>query len=247
MSSFESTQVPSLFAATRWSVVLAAKDKSSPDSAAALEALCRAYWYPLYAFVRRQGQSSHDAQDLTQGFFARLLEKDYLQAAAQEKGRFRTFLRVALKRFMANEWDRARRLKRGGGALSISLDTSTGEERYRSELSDTLSPDRIYEQRWAMTLLEQTMGRLRVEYTGKEAEFEQMKGTLTADRGAIAYGEIAVALGMTEGAARVAVHRLRKRFRELFRAAVTDTVSGPEEVEDELRYLVGVLSGGSGG
>jgi RNA polymerase sigma-70 factor (ECF subfamily) len=148
---------------------------------------------------------------------------------------------------MANEWDRARRLKRGGGALSISLDTSMGEERYRNELSDTLSPDRIYEQRWAMTLLEQTMGRLRAEYAGKEAEFEQMKGVLTADRGAIAYGEIAVALGMTEGAARVAVHRLRKRFRELFRAAVADTVSGPEEVEDELRYLAGVLSGGSGG
>jgi RNA polymerase sigma-70 factor (ECF subfamily) len=144
---------------------------------------------------------------------------------------------------MANEWDRARRLKRGGGTFSISLDTSTGEERYRSELSDTLSPDRIYEQRWAMALLEQTMGRLRAEYRGKEAEFEQMKGALTADRGAIAYGEIAAALGMTEGAARVAVHRLRKQFRELFRAAVADTVSGPEEVEDELRYLAGVLSG----
>ena len=196
----------------------------------------------MYAFVRRQGQSSHDAQDLTQGFFARLLEKDYLRAAAREKGRFRTFLRVALKRFMANEWDRAQRLKRGGGTLPISLDTSTGEERYRSELSDTLSPDRIYEQRWAMTLLEQTMARLRVDYSGKEAEFEQMKGALTADRGAIAYGEIATALGMSEGAARVAVHRLRKRFRELFRAAVADTVSGPEEVEDELRYLAGVLA-----
>ena len=239
---FESTQAPSLFAATRWSVVLAAKDKSSPDSAAALEALCRTYWYPLYASVRRQGQSSHDAQDLTQGFFARLLEKDYLRAAAREKGRFRTFLRVALKRFMANEWDRARSLKRGGGTFSISLDTSTGEERYRSELSDTLSPDRIYEQRWAMTLLEQAMARLRAEYSGREAEFEQMKGALTADRGAIAYGEIATALGMSEGAARVAVHRLRKRFRELFRAAVADTVSGPEEVEDELRYLAGVLA-----
>ncbi len=239
----ETTHGHSPFVATRWSMVLKARDKASPDSAAALEALCRTYWQPLYAFVRRQGRSSHDAQDLTQGFFARLLEKDYLQAAAREKGRFRTFLRVALKRFLANEWDRARTLKRGGGTFFISRDASTGEERYLSELSDTLSPDRIYEQRWAMALLEQALAHLRAEYAGREAEFEHLKGVLTADRGAIAYSEIAAALGTTEGAARVAVHRLRKRFRNLFREAVADTVSGPEEVEDELRYLAGVLSG----
>jgi RNA polymerase sigma factor (sigma-70 family) len=243
-NSDESTAEPSQFAPTRWSVVLAAKDKCSPDSAAALEVLCRTYWYPLYAFIRRQGHSSHDAQDLTQGFFARLLEKDYLRAAAREKGRFRTFLRVALKRFLANEWDRSRTLKRGRGTFSISLDASAGEERYRCEMSDTLPPERIYDQRWAMTLLEQAMSRLRTEYgnAGKMAEFQQMKRALTADRGAIAYGEIAGALGMTEGAARVAVHRLRKRFRELCRDAVADTVAGPEEVEDELRYLVEILS-----
>jgi RNA polymerase sigma factor (sigma-70 family) len=234
---------PSLFLTTHWSVVLTAKDKSSPDSAAALEALCRAYWYPLYAFVRRQGQAACDAQDLTQEFFARLLRKDYLAAAAPEKGRFRTFLRVALKRFMANEWDRARRLKRGGGHTPLSLDTETGEERYQAERGEGLPPDRLYDRRWAMTLLEQTLGRLRAEHTtaGKTAEFERLKGVLMADRGTIDYGALGAALGLSEAAARVAVHRLRKRFRELFRAAVADTVSGPEEVEDELRYLVGIL------
>ena len=241
--SAQSAEGPSLFVTTHWSVVLAAKDKSSPDSAAALEALCRAYWYPLYAFVRRQGHAACDAQDLTQEFFARLLAKDYLAAAAREKGRFRTFLRVALKRFLANEWDRARRLKRGGGHTPLSLDTEMGEERYQAEGSDGLPPDRLYERRWAMTLLEQTLGRLRAEHTaaGKTAEFERLKGVLMADRGAIDYGALGAGLGLSEGAARVAVHRLRKRFRELFRAAVADTVSGPEEVEDELRYLVGVL------
>lgn len=265
--SAPSAEGRSLFVTTHWSVVLAAKDKSSPDCAAALEALCRAYWYPLYAFVRRQGHAPCDAQDLTQEFFARLLAKDYLAAAAREKGRFRTFLRVALKRFLANEWDRARRLKRGGGYKLVSLDSgmaedrcqssgkqagsllhesvdgATAEERYQAERGGRLAPDRLYERRWAMTLLEQALGRLRAEHTaaGKAAEFERLKGVLMAERGAIRYGELAAALGLSEGAARVAVHRLRKRFRELFRAAVADTVSGPEEVEGELRYLVGVL------
>ena len=241
--SAPSAEGPALFVTTHWSVVLAAKDKSSPDSAAALEALCRAYWYPLYAFVRRQGHAACDAQDLTQEFFARLLAKDYLAAAAPEKGRFRTFLRVALKRFLANEWDRARRLKRGGGQAPLPLDTAMGEERYQAERGDGLPPDRLYERRWAMTLLEQTLGRLRAEHlaAGKTAEFERLKGVLMAERGTIDYGALAAALGLSEGAARVAVHRLRKRFRQLFRAAVADTVSGPGEVESELRYLVGIL------
>jgi RNA polymerase sigma factor (sigma-70 family) len=241
--SAQSAEAPSLFVTTHWSVVLAAKDKSSPDSAAALEALCCAYWYPLYAFVRRQGHPVSDAQDLTQEFFTRLLAKDYLAAAAQEKGRFRTFLRVALKRFLANEWDRAHRLKRGGGHTPLSLDTEMGEERYQAERGDGLPPDRLYDRRWAMTLLEQTLGRLRAEHAAvsKTAEFERLKGVLMADRGAIDYVGLAAELGLSEGAVRVAVHRLRKRFRELFRAAVADTVSGPEEVEDELRYLVGIL------
>jgi RNA polymerase sigma-70 factor (ECF subfamily) len=224
-------------------VVLAAKDKSSPDSAAALEALCRAYWYPLYAFVRRQGRSPSDAEDLTQEFFARLLQKEYLQAADREKGRFRTFLRVALKRFLANEWDRARRLKRGGGHALIPLDTDSAEQRYQTERSDALPPDRLYERRWARALLELALARLRAEYgtAGKTAEFDRLKGVLTAERGGIDYGNLAAALKLNEGAARVAVHRLRKRFRTLFRAAVAETVAEPEEVDDEIRYLVGLL------
>ena len=244
--SASSAGAQSLFVTTHWSVVLAAKDKASPASASALEALCRTYWYPLYAFVRRQGHAACDAQDLTQEFFARLLQKDYLAAAAREKGRFRTFLRVSLKRFLANEWDRARRLKRGGGQPLFSLDTAIGEERYQSERGDGLPPDLLYERRWAMTLLEQALGRLRAEHAGagKTVEFEQLKGVLMADRGAIDYAALAATLDGSEGAARVAVHRLRKRFRELFRAAVADTVSAPDELESELRHLVSVLAKG---
>ena len=235
---------PSLFLTTHWSVVLAAKDKSSPESAAALEVLCRGYWYPLYAFVRRQGHSPSDAQDLTQEFFARLLAKEYLQAADREKGRFRTFLWVALRRFLANEWDRARRLKRGGGHTPLSLDTTAAEERYAAEGSDGVPPDRLYERRWARTLLEQALARLRAEYAaaGKTTEFERFKGVLTAERGGIPYTELATALNLGEGATRVAVHRLRKRFRELFRATVAETVGAPDEVDDELRHVVGLLS-----
>jgi len=241
--SAQTGAAPSLFLTTHWSVVLAAKDKSSPESAAALEVLCRAYWYPLYAFVRRQGHSPSDAQDLTQEFFARLLAKEYLRAVDREKGRFRTFLRVALRRFLANEWDRARRLKRGGGHTPLPLDTTAAEHRYQGEGDETLPPDRLYERRWARTLLEEALGRLRAEYAaaGKTVEFDQLKGALTAERGSIAYRDLAAALDLSEGAARVAVHRLRKRFREAFRATVAETVSTPEEVEDELRYLVGLL------
>jgi len=232
-----------LFVTTRWSVVLAAQNHTEPDSLKALETLCRAYWYPLYALVRRQGHSPHDAQDLTQEFFARLLQKDYLRAAAKEKGRLRTFLSVALKRFLANEWDRVRAQKRGGGVLLVSFDANLAEQRYQQEGADALSPDRIYERQWAMTLLEQALARLRAEYagTGKEAEFEKLKNVLTAERGAIPYSELATALDASEGATRVAVHRLRKRFRELFRSTIADTVDDVAEVEDELRYVARVL------
>jgi RNA polymerase sigma factor (sigma-70 family) len=238
------TEAQPLFVTTRWSVVLAAKDQSSPDSAAALEVLCATYWYPLYVYARRQGHSPHDAQDLTQEFIARLLEKNYLKAADKEKGHFRTFLRVAMKRFLANEWDRAQAQKRGGGVAAISWDSAEAEERYQNDRAPTLPPDQIFERQWAMTLLEQTVNRLRAEYTesGKTAEFEQLKTVLTAERGSIQYAEIARQLGTSEGTARVAVHRLRKRFRELFRAAITDTVDRSEDVDDELRYVVGLLS-----
>jgi RNA polymerase sigma factor (sigma-70 family) len=234
-----------VFVTTHWSVVLSARKKDSPQSAAALETLCRTYWYPLYAYVRRQGHSPHDAQDLTQEFFARLLQKDYLKAAAREKGRFRTFLIVALKRFLANEWDRVRAQKRGGGQPLLSLDTELAEERYRIEPVEGATADRIFERRWALTLLDRTLTRLRDEFTaaGKEEEFKRLKACLTAERGEISYAEIAGALGQSEGTVRVAVHRLRKRFRELFREEIAQTVSSAEEIEGEVRYLMGVLAG----
>lgn len=230
------------FVTTHWSVVLAARDKDSPQSAEALEELCRAYWYPLYAFVRRQGHSPHDAQDLTQEFFARLLRKDYLQVVAREKGRFRSFLLVALRRFLLNEWDRNCAQKRGGGQTLVSLDTSMAESRYQTEPSPALSPDRIYERRWALTLLDRTLARLRQEFTrlGKSQEFDRLKACLAADRGGIDYASAATDLGLSEGAARVATHRLRKRFRELFREEIAHTVS-VEELEDEIRHLMAVL------
>lgn len=240
-----STKAPSLFVTTRWSVVLAAQDKASPDSAEAWETLCRTYWYPLYAYVRHQGHSPHDAQDLTQEFIARFLAKDYLKAADREKGHFRTFLRVALKRFLLNEWDRVRALKRGGGQTIVSFDTEVAEAKYQTEPVGQ-PPDQIYEREWAMALLQKTMADLRGEYeqAGKTGEYERLKNCLTAERGSIAYESIAKDLGMSEGAARVAVHRLRKRFREVFREAVADTVSDASEVDAEVRLVVSLLSQG---
>jgi RNA polymerase sigma-70 factor (ECF subfamily) len=233
-----------VFVTTHWSVVLSARQKDSPQSAAALETLCRTYWYPLYAYVRRQGHSPPDAQDLTQEFFARLLQKDYLKAAAREKGQFRTFLIVALKRFLANEWDRLRAQKRGGGQPLLSFDTELAEQRYRVESVEGATADRIFERRWALTLLDRTMTRLREEFAaaGKAGEFAPLKICLTAERGEISCAEIAASLGMSEGAARVAVHRLRKRFREVFREEIAHTVSSADEIEEEVRYLMGVLA-----
>jgi RNA polymerase sigma factor (sigma-70 family) len=237
--SMTSTNAPRLFPATHWSVVLAARGGDETDSMRALEALCRAYWYPLYAYLRRQGHSPHDAEDLTQGFFARLLEKRYLDAADQEKGRFRSFLLMALKRFLAKEWERNRAQKRGGGKATLSLDTEIAERRYQGEGAERLAPDRIYERRWALTLLDQALAAVRQDYQalGREAEFDHLKGCLTAERGEIPYAEVAARLGMTEGTARAAVHRMRSRFRALFRAEIARTVAKPEEVEDEVRYL----------
>jgi RNA polymerase sigma-70 factor (ECF subfamily) len=234
-----------VFVTTRWTVVLCARDKSSADSRQALESLCRHYWYPLYAFVRRHGHGPHDAEDLTQEFFARLLQKDYLKSVAREKGRFRTFLLAALKHFLANEWDRSQRQKRGGGQAHLPLDTADAETRYQIESASELSADRVYEQRWALTLLDQVFQRLRAEYaaSGKEDLFEQLKGTLSGERSSLPYAEIAMRLKMSEGAVKVSVHRVRQRYREILRDEIAQTVSTPEEVEDELRSLFAALSG----
>jgi RNA polymerase sigma-70 factor (ECF subfamily) len=232
------------FVTTRWTQVLAARDKLAPDGAAALEVLCRAYWYPLYACVRRFGHSPPDAQDLTQEFFARLLARDYLESVDREKGRFRTFLLTALKRFMATEWHRARAQKRGGDRQFQPLDTALAERLYATEPGADLSPDRLYQRRWALTLLDTALARLQSEFVeaGKATEFDALKPLLTADRGEIRYGELAAALRRDEGAARVAVHRFRKRYRELFRDEVAQTVARPADVEDEMRHLMAALA-----
>ncbi len=226
-------------------MVLAARQDSSTQTAAALETLCRAYWYPLYAYVRRCGQSSHDAQDLTQEFFARLLEKDYLKAADRDKGRFRTFLLVALKRFLANEWDRAQAQKRGGARTHVSLETSTAETRYESEAPMLSTLERMFDQSWALTLLDTTMARLKQDFAaaGKNEEFHMIKVFLTAEKSSVCYAEVAKTAGMTEGALRVATHRLRKRFREIFRQEIAQTVASPEAIDEEVRYLMSVLAG----
>ena len=230
------------FATTRWTQVFAARDKRSPESVVALEELCRAYWRPMYSWLRRQGRTVHDAQDLTQEFFARLLEKEWLSAADREKGRFRSFLLLALKRFAADEWDRSRAQKRGGGRAFEPLDTEFIEQNLGDGAQE--SPDRIYDRQWAMTLLDRSLGRLRREFeqAGRQTEFTAMKDFLTAGRGEIAYDEVAARLNLQEGAARVAVHRLRKRFREIFRLEIAETVARDEDIEDELRQLLAALA-----
>ena len=232
------------FVTTRWSVVLRARDPAAPEAQDALETLCRSYWYPLYAFVRRQGHSPPDAQDLTQEFFARLLHRGYLRPVARGKGKFRTFLLVALKRFLANEWDRARAQKRGGGCPHLSIDATLAEDCYQIEPVETATAETIYERRWALTLLEQALARLRAEFAhaDKAAEFEQLKTFLTAEKGAVPCAAAAANLGVSAGALRVAIHRLRKRFRQVFREEIAHTVAHPEEIDEELRYLMSVLS-----
>jgi len=233
------------FVTTHWSVVLEARDQRSPQAAAALEQLCRTYWYPLYAYVRRRGYGEHDAQDLAQGFFARLVERNYLEAVGRQKGKFRSFLLAALNHFVSDEWDRARAEKRGGRETFISLDDQTAEDRYRQEPADELSPERIYERRWAMTLLDQVLRQLEAEFaaTGRLRLFEQLKVFLLDEKGVGSYAETAARLEMTEGALRVAVHRLRQRYGELFRDEIAHTVASPDEIEDEVRHLLSVLSG----
>jgi RNA polymerase sigma factor (sigma-70 family) len=230
---------------THWSVVLAAGQSDSTRSRAALETFCQAYWYPLYAFVRRLGHSPHDAEDLVQGFFSQCLEKRYLEAADRSKGRFRSFLLLALKRFLANEWDKARARKRGGSAPPISLDALTAEQRYALEPSDPLSPDRLFERRWALTLLENVLNRLAAEQAaaGRAEAFAMLKDCLTGSGRDTPYAELAARLGASEEAVKVAVHRLRRRYRELLEAEIAQTVASPEAVVEERRYLISVLRG----
>jgi RNA polymerase sigma-70 factor (ECF subfamily) len=220
-------------------VVLAAGRRSAPQADRALEELCHTYWYPLYAYVRRHGHSKEDAEDLTQGFFARFLQRNYLEGLSSEKGRFRAFLLVALKHFLANEWDKSQRQKRGGGVTALALDWQDADSRYQIDPADQLSPDRLYDRAWAVTLLEQVIARLRDECAaeGKANVFEQLKPFLMEGQSDIPYAEAASKLGLNEGASRVAVHRLRKRYRELLREEISQTLSNPADVEEEMRAL----------
>jgi len=234
-----------VFVTTHWSLVVSAGRNDTPHARNALEKLCRGYWFPIYAFVRRQGHRPHDAQDLTQEFFARLLEKKYLAGVDPSKGRFRSFLLASLKHFLANEWDKTKAQKRGGGQVMIPIDIKSAENSGGFEPADKLTAEKIFERRWALTLLEQVLRRLRAEYARDDREklFEQLKPTLTETSRTVAYAEIATRLGTSEGAVKVAVHRLRQRYRELLRAEIADTVASPGEVEDEIRNLFAALAG----
>jgi RNA polymerase sigma factor (sigma-70 family) len=228
------------FATTRWSVVVAAGQKAGgEDARAALETLCRAYWYPLYVYARRKGHAAEDAADLVQGFFASLLERRAVGRADRERGRFRSFLLASMDHFIANEWRRATAQKRGGGAVMVGLDFDDGERRYDLEPSHHLTPDRVYERRWALTLIDAAMARLRDEYEarGRGDLFAELAGLISGERDE-AYAGVAGRLGMSEGAVKVAVHRLRKRCRELLRDEVAQTVAGEADVDDELRHLL---------
>ncbi len=238
-----SSDAPRVFPNTRWSVVLAATRRHSPESTAALEAICRAYWYPLYAYVRRCGQSPHDAQDLTQEFFCRLLEKNWLDSADRDKGKLRTFLVVALKHFMSKEWRRASAQRRGGAQAHAQFDTAFAETQYAADTS-SLAPDETFDRQWALTLLELTVNRLREEFAAanKPGDFDALKNCLMAGRGTIDYAGVAAKLGMNEGAARVAVHRLRKRFREIYREEISRTLADGEDVNGELQHLAAALA-----
>jgi RNA polymerase sigma-70 factor (ECF subfamily) len=232
------------FTTTHWSVVLEACQVESPLAADALEQLCRTYWYPLYAFVRRKGYSPPDAQDLTQDFFARLLEKKYIALADRSRGRFRSFLLTSLQHFLANEWAKTKTERRGGGHRIISWEEDEAEERYLAEPADNLAPDRIFERRWATGLLELVLARLREEYAAaaKSEQFEALKVFVWGEKSLASYAEIAGQLRMTEGAVKVAVYRLRQRYRELLRAQVARTVASESEIDEELRYLISTVS-----
>jgi RNA polymerase sigma-70 factor (ECF subfamily) len=205
--------------------------------------LCEIYWYPLYAFLRRQGHSAEDAQDLTQGFFARVLEKDALSHVDPARGRFRSFMLASLKHFVANERVRASALKRGGPLPPLSFEFETAEGQYRLEPRDEVTPESLFDRRWALTLLARVLGRIRSEFekAGKAALFDALKGYLTAEETELSYREAAASLGLSEGAVKVAVHRLRRRFRLLLREEIAQTVATPEDVEDEIDYLFRAL------
>ncbi len=244
-SSWNKPSRNAAFVTTHWSVVLTAGRSDTTRARDALARLCQTYWYPLYAYVRRRGYSAPDAEDLTQGFFARLLERESLASADPGQGQFRSFLLTAMNHFLIGEWEKARAQKRGGGRELLSLELAAAEKRYDLDQADDSTPDKLFDKQWALTLLEKVVGRLEDEYRHEDkAElFVALKETLAGSRESQPYAVLAARLGMTEGAIKVAVHRLRKRYRELLQAEIADTVTSPEEAEEEMRHLFQALVG----
>ena len=233
-----------IFVTTKWTVVRAAGRRHTPEADAALAELCQTYWYPLYAYVRRQVATKEDACDLTQAFFARLIAKDFLVGLDRERGRFRAFLLAALKHFLANDRDRTQALKRGGGATTFPVDWQDADARYQIEPVDNLTPDRLFDRAWAVTLLEKVVGHLRKECKdeGRLATFETLKPFLTPTDEPPAYAEVSQKLGVSETAARVAVHRLRRRYRALLRDEIAQTLTSPDHIADELNALLSAFA-----
>lgn len=227
------------FLTTHWTVVRDAGDPDSPGYRAALATLCETYWYPLYAYLRRYGCDPHEAEDLTQGFLARMLDKNDFRLADPVRGKFRSFLIGSLRHFAANERKHAKRLKRGGGAMPVSIDVKDAEQHYAQEAADDLTPEKLFERAWAINVLEQAMDRLQDEWerSGKAAQFDTLKAYLTPGRESTTYREIAQTLGTTEGAVKVAVHRLRRAYRSQLRAVIAETVSTEDGIEEEIRDL----------
>lgn len=231
------------FATTNWSLVLAAGERGSVQAEEALARLCSLYWYPIFAFVRRQGHSADEAQDLAQGFFARLIEKGDIIGVDRSRGRFRSFLLTACQHYLANERDRSRALKRGGGWLPVSIDVAEAEDRYERALAHWETPERLYDRQWCLTLLDGVLDDLRKEHVaaGKGHVFDALKDFLTTDEGAESHADVARGLGMSAAAVKVAVHRLRRRYRDALRRRIADTVGSALDVEDEIRHLLGSL------
>jgi RNA polymerase sigma factor (sigma-70 family) len=228
-----------LFATTHWSVVVSAGDSRSPEAVSAMERLCRSYWYPLYVFVRRKGYGHEDASDLTQSFFARFLEKNYLRSVDAKLGKFRTFLLTSLTHFLANEWDKSQTQRRGGGQSILSLDEAAAEQRYDHEPVDQVTPETLFDRRWAQAVMGLVLDRLATEM--EEARFEILKGFLLEDKGAVSYEAVASQLGISVAAITSAIHRMRGRFRILLFEEVANTVTTKAEVEGELRHLLAAL------
>ncbi len=230
------------FATTHWSLVLQASRPDDPYAAEALEKLCRAYWYPLYAFARRQGCEPEEAKDATQEFFSRLLDRNYLQMADPNRGRFRSFLLASLKNQLANERRAASRQKRGGDITVFSLDEQEAEDRYRLEPADPTTPEVMFERRWAETVLTRVLDRLEAEYSGHALRFTDVKGFLVEPKGQSSFSEVATRLGVTEPALKSVVHRMRRRYADLFRHEVAQTVANLADVEGEIRHMFTILA-----